>query len=179
MHETCVAPASAAPEVAAPSVHVSRPTSDPEDELDAALDALAAHSRPVEDLIAEWEKDPEMQAEMAARDAVREHGRVEVTVRNVISHRGRIRKEFTNLEDARRFAEDHRYYYNNCEVTVAYVCGYVTRTELHAAYPRSWHAPMVPWLVRYSVWRDVPGWETGEPDRLRHDGEPERVRKPV
>jgi hypothetical protein len=162
----------------APVVHASRPTRGSENHLAAALEAIARHSRPIEDLIADWQQDPEMRAEIETRDAVREYGRVEVTIRNVISTRGSLRREFTDVDDARQFAKDHKCYYNNTEVRVAYVRGYETRTELRVAYPHSWYAPMAPRLVRYSVWRDVPGWQTGEPDQLRQEVVEEGVHEP-
>lgn len=143
------------------------------------IEALAASSRTVDDVIADWNQDPEMRAEMQARDAVRKHGKVEVMIRNVIV-RGPLRtskakweksrgsgfiEQFDNLDDARQFAEDHKWFFNNCKVRVWYVAGYEVRTELVPKYTGGPNAPMVERDVTYTVWREVPDWETGEPDR--------------
>lgn len=147
------------------------------------LESLARNARSVDDLFAEWALDPQMRSEMEARDAVRTYRRVEVYVRNVIT-RGVVRnskaawesssgsgfvQEFEDLDDARRFAEDNRFFFNNCRVRASYVAGYETRIEKVCACPHSWHAPMVDAEVTYSVWRAVPGWETGEPETHRHE----------
>lgn len=114
-----------------------------QDQVTAALESLAANARPVDDLIAEWAQDPEMRAEMAARDAVRRHGIVEVVVRNAIVQGPVMRskkafldaggsgfsQEFDDLDEARQFADEHKWFFNNCRVRVSYLVRYETRIE--------------------------------------------------
>lgn len=150
------------------------------DQTTALLAALAADARPADEVFAKWRADPEMRAELEARDAVRRYGVVKVLVRNAIVQGPVMRskaawmrsggagfvEEFDNLDEARLFAEGHKWFFNNCRIQVEYLVRYHTRTEQVPAYGGSWTAPMVDRDVTYAVWRDVPGFETGEPDRF-------------
>ncbi|RAS59513.1 hypothetical protein C8D87_114125 [Lentzea atacamensis] len=124
-----------------------------------------------------------MDAESEAREAVRVYRRVEVYVRNAI-RQGMVlgskadweqfggagfTQTFEDLDEALRFAEEHRLFFNNCIVEVSYVTGYEVEPTTVPASPCPWDVTMVPAERTLSVWRDVPGWESGEPDRRRYE----------
>lgn len=124
-----------------------------------------------------------MDAESDARESVRAYRRVEVYVRDAV-RQGMVlsskadweqfggagfRQKFEDLDEALRFAEDHRLFFNNCIVEVSYVTGYEVEQTSVPAYSGSWHAPMVPAERTLAVWRGVPGWDSGEPDQRRHE----------
>ncbi|GAB3162042.1 hypothetical protein GCM10027258_80260 [Amycolatopsis stemonae] len=127
---------------------------------------------------------PDPAVERQAHEAVREHGRVEVYVRNVITQAptrssksdyerrggGGFVEAFTDLDAARLFATEHRTFFNNCRVEVTYLARHQLREE--ASYgpdtvPVRLRRP-VRQLVRDEVWRDAPGWPSDRPERIRH-----------
>lgn len=124
-----------------------------------------------------------MDAESEARQAVRLYRRVEVHVCDAI-RRGTglgskadweqfggagFTEKFEDLDEARRFAEDHRLFFNNCIVEVSYVTGYEVEPTTVPASPCPWDATRAPAERTLSVWQYLPGWEGDEPAYRRYE----------